>query len=109
MSEHKLSSPRVKVTVEDDDETREYTVQTDNRDMVRWDLLRSRKKWPAQREAPILFMSVVAWHALKRSGATADDVETYLDKILEIMPVDENGEPTKLDAGDDDQAADSLA
>lgn len=112
MADHKLTAPRVRVLVETDPaspDLTEYTVQTDNRDMVRYDLMRARKNWPTQREAPILFMSAVAWHALKRSGETADDVETYLDKIVEITPVDEDGNPVGVEDAEETQSADSLA
>lgn len=110
---HKLTAPKVRVLVENSagEALTEYTVQTDNRDMVRWDLLRSRKNWPTAKDAPMLLMSVLAWHAIKRSGETTDDVETYLDKIVDVTPVDEDGQaldPTNAEAGEE-VAADSLA
>lgn len=105
-NEHKLTAPRVRVLVEREPGSTdylEYVVQTDNRDMVRWDLLRARKQWPSTKEAPMLLMSVLAWHALKRAGETSDDVEAYLDKIVDVSPVDEDGQeldPATAEEGD---------
>lgn len=53
---------------DDDDKPEVVTVQTDNRDQVRWELARSREGWPAQNEAPVLFTIFVAWSALARHG-----------------------------------------
>ena len=95
-----LTSPRLKVLVEESPGApyTEYIVQTDNRDAVRFDLIRERKGWPKATDAPMVWMSVLAWHAIKRSGATTDDVETYLDKIVDLVAVDENNEPKRPDA-----------
>lgn len=94
MSEHKLAAPRCRVLVEQEDgQLAEFTVQTDNRDAIRYDLLRERKGWPGMKDAPMLWMSVLCWHAIKRSGGTSDDVEKYLDRIVEVQPITEDGDP----------------
>ena len=91
-----LKFPRVLVTIERSDGTEvELTVQTDNRDAVRFDLLRARKGWPIMAEAPLLFMKAIAWLAIRRSDATMlpDDAEKALDMIVDVTPVDEDGNP----------------
>lgn len=76
-------------------DTIEYTVQPDNRDMVRWDLIRSRKGWPATSDAPILWATVVAYFALRRSGELGDEtVEAFIDRAVSVTYVNpETGEP----------------
>ena len=91
-----LKFPRVLVTIEGNDGAlSELTVQTDNRDAVRFDLLRARKGWPPMADAPVLFMTAVAWLAIRRSDASIlpDDAEAALDRIIDVNPVDEDGNP----------------
>lgn len=104
-NDYKLSSPRLLVVVDTGSAEgyTQYDVQTDNRDLVRYDLMKARKGWPTQREAPIVFMTAVAWAALKREGYTTDDVEAYMEKIVDITPVDDKGEaldPNDLEGED---------
>lgn len=96
-----MTFPRVKVAVEQGDDIAEYVVQTDNRDAVRFDLLRARRNWPTGSDAPILFLTVVAYLALKRSGAQVpDDLDAALDLIVSVEPVDADGNPSReADAG----------
>jgi len=105
MANHKLTMPKLRVLVDDSPtgELTEYTVQTDNRDAVRFDVMRPRKSWPGSQEAPMLWMTILAWSAIKRSGGTADTVEDYLDKIVQIEPIDEDGntvDPTTEDGAE---------
>ena len=91
-----LKFPRVLVTIERSDGTlAELTVQTDNRDAVRFDLLRARKGWPPMADAPLLFMTSLAWLAIRRSDASIlpDDAEKALDMIVDVTPVDADGNP----------------
>ena len=91
-----MKFPRVLVTIEQADGTvAEVAVQTDNRDAVRFDLMRARKGWPAMGEAPLLFMTVLAFLAIRRSDATMlpDDAETAIDMIVDVTPVDADGNP----------------
>lgn len=104
----RITAPRVRVVIEDAaGELTETLVQTDNRDAIRFDLIRSRKGWPGMQEAPMLWMTVLAWNAIKRSGGTTDDVETFLDKVVQITPVDQADQDTDL--ADESQAAVPLA
>lgn len=85
----KLITPRLAVTVLEGDDEVEYTVQTDNRDAVRFDMLRGRKGFPGMDEAPILWMSVLAWSALNRAGKIGADVEKAIaEQFLAVVPVD---------------------
>ena len=91
-----LKFPRVLVTIEQADGTvAEVAVQTDNRDAVRFDLMRARKGWPTMADAPLLFMTAVAWLAIRRSDASIlpDDAETAIDMIVDVTPVDADGNP----------------
>jgi len=78
----------------------EYTVVTDNRDRVRWDLVRGRKNWPASVEAPFLFQTILAWSALRRSGVdVGTEPEQFIDRILDIYPVDADGNRVRIRNG----------
>ena len=91
-----LKFPRVLVTIEQSDGTEvELTVQTDNCDAVRFDLMRARKNWPTMHDAPVLFMTVIAWLAIRRSDASLlpSEAENALDRIIDVTPVDEDGNP----------------
>lgn len=91
------SSPRVQVLLElpGSEQLAEVTVQTDNRDMVRWDRARAAKKWPEQKEAPMLWVTFLAWAAIKRLGhdVHTGDYDSFESRCVEVMAVDENGEP----------------
>lgn len=99
MTEIKLASPRVKVVMENDaGEWVEYIVQTDNRDAVRFDVMRARRHWPDAQEGPMLWMTVMAWSALKRSGEIGGawgEPDKFFDACVEIVPVDEHGNVMK--------------
>ncbi|AMB58238.1 hypothetical protein [Microterricola viridarii] len=90
----KISSPIVTVLVEapGTDELTSYTVQTDNRDMVQWDVIRARKSWPAMSDAPILSFTVIAWNALRRSGAIATQgLDDFMAKCVDVYASDADG------------------
>jgi len=100
-----LVTPQVIVTLEQDgtDEYVEYTVQTDNRDAVRWDLIRARKKWPVGQDAPMLWMTVLAWSALKRSGLTTLDIDAFTDTCVQVRSADQDGNPKELAELEEDE------
>lgn len=98
-----VMAPRVLVTLENTTgDNTEYVVQTDNRDMVRWDIMRNRKGWPDAESAAFLFLSVLAWSALERTGETALKVDEFLAVAADVAPADEDGNRQDLDdlAGD---------
>ena len=94
----RMSFPRVSVTIEAGGDDVAIDVQTDNRDAVRYDIMRSRKGWPAMTDAPLLAQTVMAWSAILRTDQTLvpADVEKALDVIVSIQPIDEDGNPVEF-------------
>lgn len=90
----RMVSPRLLVTLDDGNE---YDIQTDNRDMVRFDLLKGRKQWPSMQEAPMLWVTVLAWSCLARENKLPEDVEKGIDKIIAVEALDEDGNVVDLD------------
>lgn len=68
-SEHRLTIPRIEVTM-DDGST--FEVQALNPDLIRWDRTASRSGWPAASSAPFLWMTFLAWSAAKRERLIPD-------------------------------------
>lgn len=94
----KISKPILKCLLEQPDDPdaplTEITVQTDNRDAVRFDVMRARMNWPGGDVAPMLWMTVQAWSALKRSKATPWStlkVDQFFDCCVDLTPVDADG------------------
>lgn len=76
-----------------DAELAEVVLRCDNRDMVRYDLLRERKSWPQGHQAPMLWLTVQTWSALNRekhelAGASVED---FLTRCVLINRVNEDG------------------
>lgn len=90
----RMVSPRLLVTLDDGNE---YDIQTDNRDMVRFDLLKGRKQWPSMQEAPMLWVTVLAWSCLARESKLPEDVEKGIDRIIAVEALDEDGNVVDLD------------
>lgn len=92
----KLPTPIVVVLLEapGTEELTEYTVQTDNRDWVAWDLTRSRKNWPTTEEAPMVWLNFMAHHALcKRSNIIDMTFEEFSgQRAVKCFPVDSEGQ-----------------
>lgn len=90
MGDVKLSSPRVLVLREGHEP---LEVQTTNADMVRWDLTRPKQRppWPKFDEAPILWLTFLAWAAARRTGAIemTHTWETWLEETLEVQPLED--------------------
>lgn len=63
-------------------------VATDNRDTVRWDLERHQKNWPAAQDAPVLWMTFVAWAAAARSGKTTLKWAEWQQRCTDISKVE---------------------
>ena len=66
-----LSAPLVRVVLADGGT---YEVQCANPDLVRFDMTRGRMHWPAAQEAPMLWLTFIAWAASKREGLVYDDM-----------------------------------
>lgn len=94
----RLPTPRLTVVLSDD---RELTVQALNVDMLKWDRTRAARKWPDGREAPFVWMTFLAWHALRREGqipegTTLDDFETM---CLSVVSQESETDPTQPGPG----------
>jgi hypothetical protein len=75
----KLRGGTIDVVLEDDTE---HVVRIDNRDYVRFDLTRTRQKWPSGSDAPFLFQTFLAWSAMKRAGLTRLPWEQFQDACV---------------------------
>ena len=92
----RMVAPKMAVVLDDDTE---YTIQTDNRDLVRFDLIRGRHKWPTLQDAPKLWATVIAWSCLAREGKLpGQNVEAELDRILAVDLLDEDGNPVDINS-----------
>ena len=71
-------------------------------DMAKYDILRVRKGWPKRDDAEVLFITVLAWIALRRVGAYKGQVDDFIDQ-LDSLETDEDDEETEdpEDADDD--------
>lgn len=92
------------------DDTIEYTVEGDNRDMVRFDLIRARKSWPGSSDAPILWATVVAYFALLRSGSIpqTETVEQFIDRAVNVTYL-KDGEPVTPEQAIAGESGDDVA
>lgn len=92
----RMVSPRLLVTLDDGNE---YDIQTDNRDMVQFDLKRGRYGWPSMQEAPMLWVTVLAWSCMTREGKISkdDSVEKGINRIIAVEALDEDGNVVDLD------------
>jgi hypothetical protein len=95
-----LSTPRVRVLIERPDtaDLLEVDVQTDNRDMIQWDATRPRRQWPMGSDAPVLWMTFLAWHAIRRTGGAPgytppDSFDAFSDTCVSVVAIDADGEP----------------
>lgn len=109
MGDVRLSSPRVRVIREG---CEDLELQTANPDMIAWDLTRPKQRppWPKFDEAPFMWLTFLAWHAARRTGAidTGYTFERWRDEVLEVANLDETegendeaGRPTLPDPGPD--------
>lgn len=84
---HEMITPRIRITLDDG---MEHDVQTDNRDAVRFDMLRARMGWPSMSDAPVLWATVMAWSALARAGKMPTTcVADQLDRIVSVEPLED--------------------
>lgn len=107
----KFTTPNLRVWQAGDDTETAIDVQTTQSDAVRFDLVRSRMKWPATSEAPMLWATFLAWHALRRELAAgkraplplplADKPEDGLDAFDAVVFLDEDGNELDADSAED--------
>lgn len=71
MDTPRLSSPRLIVSMSDG---AEIEVQTLNADLIRYDLTRGKHGWPDGTKAPFLWLTFIAWAAMRREHMLTEDV-----------------------------------
>lgn len=99
MGDIKLTTPLVRIIREGHEP---FEVQTDNRDLVRYDKTRMRQRppWPDPEEAASFWLTFVAWSAAQRQGSIPADLkyEAWEDQVLNIQKVeDEDDQPSDGD------------
>jgi hypothetical protein len=86
----KLDSPLIRVVMDDGSV---HEVQSINKDMLAWDRIRYRRKWPEAQEAMWIFMNFIAWNALTREGQIpAMTLDEFEERALEVRPKKEDGD-----------------
>lgn len=70
---------RIEITVELDDTTKHELV-IGNPSLVAWDRTRATRKWPTTEEAPILWMTFIAWHHMKARGLIKCEYPEFEEK-----------------------------
>ena len=97
MGQIRLNTPCIRVVR---DGVPDIELQTINPDLVNWDRTRYRHKWPPTDEAPMLWVTFIAWSAARRTGAIPPDhtYESWESEVLAAEVVtdeeDETGTPT---------------
>ncbi|WP_024357254.1 hypothetical protein [Leucobacter chironomi] len=88
-----IKSPIITAVLQTGNEQQAVTVQTDNRNQVKYDLLRANRGWPVQKDAPSLWLTILAWHALALAGHLPpnEQFETFNDRCLEVYLSDSDG------------------
>lgn len=104
-----IKTSHVKAQIEQPGSTdvTEVVIRCDNRDMVRYDLMRERKSWPQGHEAPMLWLTVQVWSALAREQheLAGPSVDEFINRCVLINRVNPDGSEIQLDdpnAGGDD-------
>lgn len=101
----KFATPNLRVRLAGSEES--LDVQSTQADAVRFDLIRSRLKWPSSSEAPMLWATVLAWAALRREitagrrpaiAGLTDKAEESVDAFDSLVFLDEDG----AELGEDD-------
>ncbi|QXG07722.1 hypothetical protein [Curtobacterium phage Penoan] len=96
-----LNTPLVQVVLEQNgtDDMVELEVQTDNRDAIQWDVTRGRRSWPKTSDAPMLWATFLAWHAMKRTGAPelrGMSLDDFLAVCVAVNPIKRDGTAVPL-------------
>lgn len=88
-----LTSPRLRVATADGST---FEVQTLNPDLIRFDMTRARHGWPDAQGAPFVWLTFIAWAALKREGQIPADLtwETFSEVVcIDVQTVDDEAKP----------------
>lgn len=103
-----LSSPRVRVVMSDGST---MDVQCLNPDLLRYDMTRSKHGWATAQQAPMLWLTFIAWAALRREKLLPDDIGWELfstERCISVQPLDEDGAPQTVDPTQPEAEPDSL-
>ena len=89
----RLDTPHVEIAYSDG---RVEKVQTENPDMVYFDIERAKRKWPTFQEAPMLWINYLAYSKLRRSHVIdkAMTFEGWLATTVSITNLDNEGAPS---------------
>lgn len=92
MADFKLSSPRLRVYRGQLEAPEVLEVQTVNPDLIAWDMTRAKHHWPKTDEAPFKWLTFIAWHAARRTGAitTEDTYEAWELSTLMVENIDDD-------------------
>lgn len=97
----KLSATQMTVTLADGST---LELEPQNPDRVRFDMTRSKHKWPDAESAPILWLTFVAWACARRTGAYAGTWDDWSERdALDIDVADDEADvdPTQTGHGSD--------
>ena len=90
MPEFRLPTPLARVRLTDG---RVLEARVINPDYLRWDRTRAKHGWPQATEAPYVYMTFLAWSALRREGELAETVtwEEFSDRLCEQVELEREG------------------
>lgn len=77
-----------------------HTVQTTNRDMIRYELTANKQRWPRFDDGGgFLGMTFMAWSAMKAEGTYTENWETFSEKdCVSVSPADTGEDNEELSA-----------
>lgn len=71
-----------------------HSVIVSNASMVAWDRTRSKRDWPTQEDAPILWQTFLAWHQLTAAGIYTGTFDEFTDRdCVAVGMTDRDGVP----------------
>jgi hypothetical protein len=73
----------------------QWHVRTGNPDLIAWDRLSAKHKWPSFRDAPFLWLTFLAWHASRRQGLLPDAAMSYesFEAHASVIEPDDDDDP----------------
>jgi hypothetical protein len=97
VADYKITSPRLQVLRGSVDAPEILEVQTLSPDLIAFDMTRAKHRWPDMKEAPMLWLSFIAWHACRREQRIPPELtwDEWKATTLDVGPTsdEEDGEP----------------
>lgn len=92
MADFKLSSPRVRIVRGAIDAPEVIEVQTLTPDLILWDMTYLKHRWPSFKDAPIKWLTFIAWAACRREGRIPADLspEAWEASALDVSVIDDD-------------------